>query len=375
MGKTNLDEFAMGSSGEHSAWGPTRNPWNPVRIPGGSSSGSAAAVASGEALAALGSDTGGSIRQPAGFCGLVGLKPTYGRVSRYGLGALASSLDQIGPLARTVRDAAMILDVISGRDPRDSTSDAGADTAAPCLPGIEEGVKGLRIAYDPAMLEDKDISPIMAGAVRRAIAVARDGGAVVREAGVPLVTYGVAAYYIICSCEASANLARFDGVRYGVRRPGGDLWDEYAKTRGWGFGDEVKRRIMMGAYALSQGYYDAYYLKAARVRRKLALQFANLFLDADIFLLPVAPRPPREIGAGASVMEDYLGDIFTLSANLAGLPAVSFPVGTFDGLPVGAQAMSAPFGENILCRLVRLIEKETRLEGAPWTLAKPKETK
>ncbi|MDR1521199.1 MAG: Asp-tRNA(Asn)/Glu-tRNA(Gln) amidotransferase subunit GatA [Planctomycetota bacterium] len=375
MGKTNMDEVAMGSSGEHSAYGPTGNPWDPGRITGGSSSGSAALVAYGGALAALGSDTGGSIRQPAAFCGLVGMKPTYGRVSRYGLGALASSLDQIGPLTRNARDNALLLDVISGRDPRDSTSAAGAETAAPCLPGIEEGVKGLRIVYDPAMLEGDGLSPVMAGGVRRAMNIAAGHGARIAEAAVPLIKYGVAAYYIICSCEASANLARFDGVRYGRRCGGGDVWDVYSETRGRGFGDEVKRRIMVGAYALSQGYYDAYYLKAARVRRKLSQEFARLFLDADILLLPVAPQFPRRIGAKAGVMEDYLGDIFTLAANLAGLPAISFPIGVFDGLPTGVQAVAGPFAENILYRLARTIEKNTRLVGAPWTLAGPKEAK
>ncbi|MDR1535046.1 MAG: Asp-tRNA(Asn)/Glu-tRNA(Gln) amidotransferase subunit GatA [Planctomycetota bacterium] len=375
MGKTNLDEFAMGSTGEHSAYGPTANPWDPGRIPGGSSSGSAALVAYGGALAALGSDTGGSIRQPAAFCGVVGMKPTYGRVSRYGLGALASSLDQIGPLTRTVRDNALILDVISGRDPLDSTSAPGADSAPPCLPGIEEGVNGLKMAFDPGLLRGNGISPAIADAVRRAVALAREGGAIVNEAAVPLIKYGVAAYYIICSCEASANLARFDGVRYGFRREGGDIWDVFSETRGRGFGDEVKRRIMMGSYALSQGYYDAYYLKAARVRRKLSEEFSRLFKTVDIFLLPVAPQFPRPLGAKAGVMEDYLGDIFTLAANLAGLPAISFPVGVFADLPAGVQAVAGPFNEHLLYRLARAVEKNTSLENAPWTLAGPKEAK
>ena len=373
--KTNMDEFAMGASGETSAFGPTRNPWNASRVPGGSSSGSAALVAYGGALAALGSDTGGSIRQPASFCGLVGMKPTYGRVSRNGVGPLASSLDQVGPLTRTIRDNALLLDVIAGHDPLDSTSAARADTAAPCLPGIEDGVKGLRIGYDPAILDREGISPIMAGAVRRALDICRDNGAEIMEVAIPYVEYGVAAYYIINFCEGSTNLTRFDGVRYGTRRGDGELWDVYCETRGQGFGDEVKRRIMMGSYALSQGYYDAYYLKAARVRRLFAQKMTTLFSDVDAILMPVTPQPPRELGAPSDVLGAYLGDIFTLPANLTSLPALAFPVGVFEGLPAGVQVMGAPFSENILYRVGRVAENNTAMPGAPWTQARPEAAK
>lgn len=370
-GKANMDEFAMGATGENSAYGATCNPWNTSRVTGGSSSGSAAAVAYGGVMAALGSDTGGSIRQPAAFCGLVGMKPTYGRVSRHGVGALASSLDQVGPLTRTVRDNAMVLDAISGHDHRDSTSAAQADTAAPCLSGIEDGIKGMRIGFDPSVLEREGFSPIMTGALRRAVDIAKDAGAEIREVKLPLIDYGVAAYYIICCCEASANMARFDGVRYGKRQGDGDLWDIYCETRGKGFGDEVKRRIMMGSYALSKGYYDAYYLKAARVRRLFAQELGKLFEGVQAIIMPVSPQPPRELGAQASVLENYLGDVFTLPANLTSLPAVSFPIGTFEGLPAGVQAMGAAFSENVLYRIARVAEKNTRLPEAPWTKAKP----
>ncbi len=373
--KTNMDEFAMGASGENSAYGPTRNPWNPARVPGGSSSGSAAIVAYGGALAALGSDTGGSVRQPAAFCGLVGMKPTYGRVSRYGVGALASSLDQVGPLTRTARDNALLMDVLSGHDPRDSTSAVNAGAAAPCLPGIESGVKGLRIGFDPGLLGHTGLSPVMAGALRRAVDICRDGGADIREITVPLIDYGVAAYYIINCCEASTNMTKFDGVRYGERANGSDLWDVYGETRKR-FGDEVKRRIMMGSYALSKGYYDAYYLKAVRARRLLTRELAALFDSGlDAVLMPVSPQPPRALGAETGVLENYLGDVFTLPANLAGVPSLAFPVGAFEGLPAGVQAMGAPFREDILYRIARAAEQNARLPGAPWTKAAPEAAK
>ncbi len=371
VAKANMDEFAMGSTGETSAYGPTRNPWDTARVTGGSSSGSAAVVAYGGVLAALGTDTGGSIRQPSSFCGIVGMKPTYGRVSRSGAASLASSLDQIGPMTRTVRDNALLMDVLSGHDPLDSTSAHAADTAAPCLAGIEDGVKGLRVGYDPAILGREGFSPIQSGALKRAVDICRDGGAEIREIKLPLLDYGVAAYYLICFCEGSANMARFDGVRYGVRRGEGDLWNIYAETRGQGFGDEVKRRIMLGSYALSKGYYDAYYLKAARVRRLFTQEFEKIFRDVDVLLTPVAPQPPRQLGAKASVVENYLGDIFTLSANLTGLPALAFPVGVFQRLPAGAQAMASPFREDLLYRVAREAEKNTRLADAPWTQPKP----
>ncbi|MCL2000130.1 MAG: Asp-tRNA(Asn)/Glu-tRNA(Gln) amidotransferase subunit GatA [Planctomycetes bacterium] len=371
IAKANLDEFAMGATGENSAYGPTRNPWDRSRVPGGSSSGSAAAVAYGGVLASLASDTGGSIRLPASFCGLVGIKPTYGRVSRNGAAALASSLDQIGPITRTVRDNAFLLDILSGYDPLDSTSAPAADSAAPCLAAAEDGVKGLRIGYDPSVLSREGISPIQAGALKRSVDICRAGGAEIREVEIPLLEYGVAAYYLICFCEASANLARFDGVRYGVRQGEGDLWNVYAETRGKGFGDEVKRRIMLGSYALSKGYYDAYYLKAAKVRRLLTDEFVKLFKDIDVLLTPVAPQPPRPLGAKTTVVENYLGDLFTLSANLTGLPALAFPIGVFQRLPAGTQAMAAAFREDLLYRVAREAEKNTRLIDAPWTKPKP----
>lgn len=369
--KTNLDEFAMGATGENSAYGATCNPWDTTRVTGGSSSGSAAVVAYGGAAAALASDTGGSIRQPASFCGLVGMKPTYGRVSRSGAASLASSMDQIGPLTRTVRDNAILMDVLSGHDPLDSTSAPQAASAASCLAGIEDGVKGLRIGFDPSILERDSFSPVQAGALRRSVDICRENGATIREVTVPYIDYGVAAYYIICFCEASTNMTRFDGIRYGVRKGDGDLWDMYAETRGKGFGDEVKRRIMLGSYALSKGYYDAYYLKAARVRRLFTREFEKLFQSIDVLLLPVTPQPPRQLGVKATPMENYLGDVFTLSANLTGLPALAFPVGVFQRLPAGVQAMGAPFREDLLYRVARVTEKNTRMVDAPWTLTQP----
>ncbi|MCC8180812.1 MAG: Asp-tRNA(Asn)/Glu-tRNA(Gln) amidotransferase subunit GatA [Planctomycetes bacterium] len=371
VAKANMDEFAMGNAGETSAYGPTRNPWDTERVPGGSSSGSAAAVAYGGGLASLGSDTGGSIRQPAAFNGLVGIKPTYGRVSRYGAGALASSLDQIGAITKTVRDNALMLDIITGHDPLDSTSLSLADSAPACLPTVESGIKGLRLGYDPSIRDREGFSPTTAAALDNAMRIAKEAGAEVKEVTVPLVNYGVAAYYIICCCEASTNLARFDGVRYGVRKDGANVWDVYCNTRGDGFGDEVKRRIMMGSYALSKGYYDAYYLKAARVRRLFTLEFNKLFEQVDGILMPVTPQPPRKLGADESVLESYLVDIFTLPANLTSLPSLAFPLGVADGLPVGAQIMGRSFGEDILYRFARTIEQSVEMPGAPWTRTSP----
>ncbi len=374
-GKTGMDEFAMGSTGENAVFGNIHNPWNPAHVPGGSSGGSAAVVAYGGALGALGSDTGGSIRQPAAFCGVVGLKPTYGRVSRWGVGALASSLDQVGTITRTVRDNALLFDIISGHDGRDSTSSLQADSAAPCLPKVDEGIRGLRIAHDPSLLQRDGVSPIIAGATKRAVDICRENGAAIQEVKLPLVDYVVAAYYIICFCEASANMARFDGVRYGRRQGDGDLWDIYSQTRGVGFGDEVKRRIMMGSYALAKGYYDAYYLKAARVRRLLTQEVNKVFAGVDAILLPVAPALPRKIGAAVGVLENYMADIFTLPANLTSLPALSYPVGVFDGLPAGVQVMAPPYREDILYRIARVAEKNTQLPGAPWTKNAPEAAK
>ena len=375
-GKANMDEFAMGATGESSAYGATLNPWDTTRVPGGSSSGSSALVAYGGALASLASDTGGSIRQPASYCGLVGMKPTYGRVSRHGVGALASSLDQVGPIARCVRDSAFVMDAISGYDRRDSTSAKQADQAAPCLPTIEDGVKGLRIGFDPSILNREGLAPSKIEALKKSVDIAKSAGAEIREVKIPLIDYGVAAYYIICCCEASTNMARFDGVRYGKRRGEGDLWDVYSETRGKGFSDEVKRRIMMGSYALSKGYYDAYYLKAVRVRRLFTQKMTELFDSVDAIFMPVSPTPPRLLGAKASVLENYLGDIFTLPANLTSLPALSFPGGLYDGLPAGVQVMGAPFREDILYRVARAAERGIGpLPGAPWTKAQPEEVK
>lgn len=369
--KTNMDEFAMGASGQNSAYGASHNPWDLARITGGSSSGSAAIVAYGGAPAALASDTGGSIRQPASFCGVVGMKPTYGRVSRYGLGALASSLDQIGPITKTVRDNALLMDILSGGDPHDSTSAERVDEAAPCFPTVENGVKGLRVAYDPACLDLEGMAPAHAAALRHAVDVCRQAGAEIREVTVPLLKYGVAAYYIICSCEASANMARYDGVRYGVRSGSGDLWEVFSQTRGTGLGDEVKRRIMMGSYALSKGYYDAYYLKAARVRKLFMQEFEKLLEQVDVLLMPVSPQPPRRLDAQTTLLENYLGDIFTLPANLSSVPALAFPTGVCDGLPCGVQALAAPYRENILYQTAREVEKTVTLPNAPWTFAAP----
>ncbi len=373
--KTNMDEFAMGATGETSFFGATRNPWNPALVPGGSSSGSAAIVAYGGALAALGSDTGGSIRQPAAFCGLVGLKPTYGRVSRHGVGALVSSLDQVGPMARNARDTALLMDIITGYDDRDSTSPRQADAAEPCLPRIEEGIRGLRLGVDRSLAEREGFSPAMAEAFRRGVELAEEAGATVADVTLPLIDYLVATYYIINVCEASANMTRFDGVRYGERVGDGDLWDVYAQTRGACLGDEVKRRIMMGSYALSKGYYDAYYLKAARVRRLFARETAKLFSGVDAILMPAAPAHPRRIGTEAGVLENYLGDIFTIPASLAGCPAISYPVGMFGGLPAGVQAMGPVFTESTLCRIARAAERNVSLTNAPWTKATPEEAK
>ncbi len=373
--KTNMDEFAMGATGESSFFGATRNPWNPALVPGGSSSGSAAIVAYGGALAAVGSDTGGSIRQPAAFCGVVGLKPTYGRVSRHGIGALVSSLDQAGPIARNVRDAALLMDILTGHDGRDSTSDRRAAAAAPCLPTVEDGIRGVKIGVDRSLVEREGVSPETAAAFAKGIALAKEAGAEIVDAPLPMLEYLVATYYILNVCEASTNMTRFDGVRYGERVGDGDLWDVYAETRGACLGDEVKRRIMMGSYALSKGYYDAYYLKASRVRRLFCNEMEKLFGGVDAVLMPVSPAPPRRIGTKATVLENYLGDIFTIPASLAGTGAVAYPVGMSGALPAGVQAVGPAFSEPLLCRIARAAEKAAALTDAPWTKAAPEEAK
>ncbi len=359
FGRTNMDEFAMGSSTENSAVQITRNPHDPGRIPGGSSGGSAAVVAAGEALAALGSDTGGSIRQPAALCGCVGLKPSYGRVSRYGLVAFASSLDQIGPFTRTVGDAALILQAIAGHDPLDSTS---LDEPVPDYSaGLEDGVKGLRLGI-PKEYFIEGIDPQVRARVDEAVEVYRSLGAEIVEVSLPHTRYAVAAYYIIATAEASANLARFDGVRYGRRAEGpGDLLDHYGRTRGEGFGNEVKRRIILGTYVLSSGYYDAYYLRAQKVRTLIRRDFVEAFRQVDGLLSPTSPVPAFKIGERSSdPLQMYLADIFTIAANLAGICGISIPCGTAEvegsRLPVGLQIMAGAFAEPRLLRIARAYE-------------------
>ena len=359
VGKTNLDEFAMGSSTENSAFGPTRNPWDPERAPGGSSGGSAAAVAAGEAIASLGSDTGGSIRQPAAFCGIVGLKPTYGRVSRYGLVAFASSLDQIGPMTRDVRDAAILMNAIGGHDPRDSTS---AEVDCPDFAeGLPQDAKGLKIGV-PREYFQEGIDPEIAKSVRDAIELLGQLGAEIRDISLPHFSYALAAYYIVAPAEASSNLARYDGVRYGFRSPDHEgLLDMYHKTKSEGFGPEVKRRIMLGTFALSSGYYDAYYLKAQKVRTLIKGDFDRAFEDCDVVVAPTTPTPAFKLGEKTSdPIQMYLSDVCTLSVNLTGLPGISIPCGfSGGGLPIGLQIIGKPFDEKTLLGAAHAFEQNT----------------
>lgn len=355
VAKTNCDEFAMGSSNEHSAYGPARNPVSPERVPGGSSGGSAAVVAAGIVPIALGSETGGSVRQPAAYCGVVGVKPTYGRVSRYGLVAFASSLDQVGVFGATVDDAALALQVIAGRDPRDSTS---ADLPVPELrrdgPTALDGVViGRPREYFPASLDSQ-----MRERCDRALDALRERGAEVRDISLPHTDLAIPVYYVIATAEASSNLARFDGVRFGVRAPGGGgLQEMYEATRSRGFGAEVTRRILLGTYVLSAGYYDAYYKKAQEVRTLIARDFANAFdSGVDAIFTPTAPTPAFELGAKAEPYEMYMNDIFTATANLAGVPAMSVPIGTVDGLPVGGQIIARHFDEERMFRVASTLE-------------------
>ncbi len=358
VGKGNLDEFAMGSSTENSAFFPTRNPWDLSRVPGGSSGGPAAAVASGECVFSLGSDTGGSIRQPAALCGVVGFKPTYGLVSRYGLVAFASSLDQIGPLTRDVTDSAMALSAIAGHDRRDSTS---LEYEAPDYTrALREDLTGLRIGV-PVEYFAAGIEQGVGEAAHAAIGALEDLGARVEETSLPHTEHALAVYYIIAPSEASANLARYDGVKYGYSaREAGGMWDALDRTRQDGFGPEVKRRIMLGTYALSAGYYDAYYLKAQRVRTLIAREFRAAFEDFDALVTPTSPSVAFELGEKtADPVQMYLSDILTMPANIAGIPAVSLPAGMSDGLPVGLQLLAAPLREETLFRIAYAYEQAT----------------
>jgi aspartyl-tRNA(Asn)/glutamyl-tRNA(Gln) amidotransferase subunit A len=355
VGKTNLDEFAMGSSTENSAFGPTRNPHDTSRVPGGSSGGSAAAVAAGMVPLSLGSDTGGSIRQPAALCGVVGVKPTYGRVSRYGLVAFASSLDQIGPFATTVADAALLLDVISGHDGRDSTSIP--DDLEPVRPHLDEGIEGLRVGIVSELMAE-GIAPDVAARVQAAAAALEAAGAKVGEASVPAAHFGIGAYYLIAPAEASSNLARYDGVRFGLRVDAPTTPEMYDLTRTAGFGDEVKRRIMLGTYALSAGYYDAYYGTAQKVRTLIRRDFDAAYEQFDLLLSPTSPTTAFPLGAKVDdPMTMYMNDVCTIPTNLAGHAAISVPYGVGDdGLPVGVQVLAPALGEVPMFRAAAVLE-------------------
>ena len=359
IGKTNLDEFAMGSSTENSAFGTTRNPWATDRIPGGSSGGSAAAIAADMASLALGSDTGGSIRQPAALCGVVGLKPTYGRGSRYGLVAFGSSLDQIGPITKDVFDAGVLLNVIAKHDPKDSTS--APEPTPNYVAALESDMAGVRIGL-PKEYFGEGLSEEVENAIRAAAAEYADLGAEVIDVSLPHTEYAVATYYIIATAEASSNLARYDGVHYGHRtKRKSDLIDLYSRSRSEGFGAEVKRRIMLGTHALSAGYYDAYFLKAAQVRALFRKDFDEAFEKVDVLLCPTSPTPAFKLGEKASdPLAMYLSDVYTISANLAGIPGISIPCGfSSDGLPIGLQLMAKPFDEERLLRVAYAYEQAT----------------
>ena len=368
IGKTNMDEFAMGSSTENSAFGPSRNPWDPERVPGGSSGGSAAAVAGGLAPWALGSDTGGSIKQPASLCGVVGLRPTYGTVSRYGIVAFASSLDQVGPITKTVRDCARLYGVIAGRDPCDTTT-VELEGAVEIPEG--DDLRGLRIGVPRELNEAEGIEPGVSERVQAAIALAEALGAEVGETRLPRsVEYGLACYYLVAPAEASSNLARYDGVRYGHRADGdGDLTALYERTRWEGFGDEPKRRIMLGTYALSAGYYEAYYGQAQKVRTMIREEFAAAFESFDLLVSPTSPTVAFPIGAKAeNPLAMYLSDVLTIPPNMAGLPGLSIPCGLSDGLPVGLQLIGPQFSENLLFRAGHALERALAFDLVPQRL-------
>ncbi|MPZ86916.1 MAG: Asp-tRNA(Asn)/Glu-tRNA(Gln) amidotransferase subunit GatA [Nitriliruptorales bacterium] len=365
LGKTNMDEFAMGSSTENSAFGPTRNPWDLDRVPGGSSGGSSAAIAALQAPLAIGTDTGGSIRQPAALCGVVGVKPTYGLVSRYGLIAFASSLDQVGPIARSVGDAALLLEAIAGHDPCDSTS---IPTEAPSYAdALERGVEGLRIGVVTEFMDSKGLAEGGRTRVEEAIRRLAKLGAEIVEVSMPHASYGVSAYYLIAPSEASSNLSRYDGVRYGLRLPGETAEQMMARTREGGFGREVKRRIMIGTYALSAGYYDAYYAQAQRVRTLIIRDFEAAYERCDVLVAPTAPEPAFPLGAKIDdPLAMYLNDVFTVPSSLAGSPALSLPVGVDEaGLPVGLQIMAPILGEATMLQAARALEADLDLDVVP----------
>ena len=368
LGKTNTDEFAMGSSTENSAYGPSHNPWDPTRVPGGSGGGSAAAVSGGLAPWALGSDTGGSIKQPSALCGNVGLRPTYGTVSRYGVVAFASSLDQVGPVAKNVRDCAYLYSIIAGRDENDSTT---VDVPEIVVPQVDAGdLKGVRVGVPKELNDAEGIEPGVRDAVRKAIELAESLGAEVGECSLPRsVEYGLACYYLVAPAEASSNLARYDGVRYGLRELGDDFREMVMKTRDAGFGDEPKRRIMLGTYALSSGYYDAYYAKAQRVRTVIKREHDAAFEQFDVLVSPTSPTVAFELGAKTeNPLAMYLNDLLTIPSCMAGLPGLSIPCGLSEGLPVGLQLIGPQFAENTLFRVGHALEGALGFDIVPERL-------
>jgi aspartyl-tRNA(Asn)/glutamyl-tRNA(Gln) amidotransferase subunit A len=370
VGKTNLDEFAMGSSTENSAFGPTRNPWDPERVPGGSSGGSAAAVAVGSALGGFGSDTGGSIRQPASLCGVVGFKPTYGLVSRYGLVAFASSLDQIGPLARTVEDALTLFEAVAGHDPLDATSFPGE--VPEMRAGFEAGPRDIRVGVVKQLSGDGYEQPVAAAMSQMLDRLTNDGAEIV-EVSLPTFDLALSCYYLIAPAEASANLARFDGVRYGLRVEGETVEEMMARTRAEGFGPEVIRRILLGTYSLSAGYYDAFYGQANRLRTKLIQELDDIHRRVDVLISPTSPTVAFELGARTQdPLAMYLSDVCTIPADLAGTPAISVPVGLDErGLPIGLQVMAPPLGEPIMFRMARAVEERAGFGARPSMAGTP----